>query len=243
MPASAQAAEPATPPRSAAADATRARILAAARIEFVGEGLNGARVDRIAERANINKNLIYHHFGSKDALYLRVLEEIYSALRASQKDSEIAQLPPAEGMRALVANTFDHFVATPDLIRLMSIENIHYGRHLKQSPGVKQLYAPLLDTIRDLLARGARDGVFRSGVDPIELYLSISGLAYFYLSNQHTLSWLLDRDLVSARRLGERRAHIVDMVLSYLQNGAPGGGIETRRVARTQKRSNGRKAT
>jgi TetR/AcrR family transcriptional regulator len=113
--------------------ASRARILEAARIEFVSHGLSGGRVDRIAEKSGVTKNLIYHYFGSKDALYLQVLERIYADLREHQQDHDLRNLPPVEGMKRLVSNTFDHFVATPDLIRVMSIENIHYAQHLKRS--------------------------------------------------------------------------------------------------------------
>lgn len=197
-------------------EATRARILDAARVEFVTLGLNGARVDRIAEKSGVNKNLIYHYFGSKDDLYLEVLEGIYAGLRARQQDEDLRGKPPVEAMARLVANTFDHFVATPDLIRLMSIENIHYGQHLKRSTSVKPLYRHLLETIEDILRRGQAEGAFRQNVDPVDLYLSISGLAYFFLSNQHTLSWLLDRDFAARRRVATRRQHVVDMVLSYL---------------------------
>lgn len=197
-------------------DASRARILDAARVEFVAFGLNGARVDRIAEKSGVNKNLIYHYFGSKDALYLAVLERIYADLRARQQDHDLRELPPAEGMSQLVRNTFDHFVATPDLIRLMSIENIHNAEHLKSSKSTKPLYRGLLDTIHILLKRGQAEGVFRANVDAVDLYLSISGLTYFFLSNQHTLSWLLDRDLATRQRVEKRRQHVVEMVLSYL---------------------------
>jgi TetR/AcrR family transcriptional regulator len=124
-------------------------------------------------------------------------------------------------MKRLVSNTFDHFVATPDLIRLMSIENIHYAEHLKSSSSTKALYSGLLDTIRMILKKGQEEGVFRANVDPVDLYLSISGLAYFFLSNQHTLSWLLDRDLAARRRVLKRRQHVVEMVLSYLTQSAP----------------------
>jgi len=202
-------------------EASRARILDAARIEFVSHGLSGGRVDRIAGQSGVNKNLIYHYFGSKDALYLAVLERIYADLRAQQQDQDLRGLPAVEGMKRLVSNTFDHFVATPDLIRLMSIENIHYAEHLKSSASTKSLYGGLLDTIRILLKRGQDEGAFRANVDPVDLYLSISGLAYFFLSNQHTLSWLLDRDLAARRRVLKRRQHVVEMVLSYLTQSSP----------------------
>ena len=202
-------------------EASRAKILDAARIEFVTHGLSGGRVDRIAEQSGVNKNLIYHYFGSKDALYLEVLERIYADLRARQQDEDLRELAPVEGMKRLVSSTFDHFVDTPDLIRLMSIENIHYAEHLKNSRTTKPLYGGLLDTIRILLKRGQEQGVFRGHVDPVDLYLSISGLAYFFLSNQHTLSWLLDRDLAARRRVLRRRQHVVEMVLSYLTQISP----------------------
>jgi TetR/AcrR family transcriptional regulator len=213
----------AAPKATRNAEASRAKILDAARVEFVTHGLAGARVDRIAERSQVNKNLIYHYFASKEALYLEVLEAIYGGLRASQSDDALRAMPPADGMRRLVGATFDHLVATPDLIRLMSIENIHDGRYLKGSKVVKALYRPLLDTISAILARGQADGVFRRGVDAVDLYLSISALAYFNLSNQHTLSWLLDVDLAAPTRLARRRRHVIEMVLAYLQAGGGNG--------------------
>lgn len=200
------------------AEASRARILDAAREEFVSHGLSGARVDRIAARSAVNKNLIYHYFGSKEALYLAVLEGIYANLRERQQDAHLRELPPVEGIKVLVGNTFDHFVATPELIRLMSVENIHFGQYLKRSEAVKPLYRGLLDTIKILLERGQADGTFRSDVDVVDLYLSISGLTYFFLSNQHTLSWLLDRDLIARSRVIKRRQHVIEMVLGYLTN-------------------------
>jgi TetR/AcrR family transcriptional regulator len=198
---------------------SRQLILSAAQDEFAAFGLNGARVDRIAQRVGASKNLIYHYFGSKDRLYLNALEAIYRQMRAEQDDLALQELPPLEGMRQLVANTFDHFVRAPALIRLMSIENIHLARHLKKSKSVKPLYAPLLRTIRLLLAKGQADGVFRRNVDAVDLYISMSGLAYFYLSNRHSLAWIFDQPLDEPKRLQQRRAHVVDVILGYLQHG------------------------
>ncbi len=213
-----------TPPRRTRnAAATRAHILAVAQAEFVDHGLSGARMDRIATACAVNKNLLYHYFGSKEDLYLAVIEAIWAGLRAHQRDDELLALPPDQAMRRLVTNTFDHFVATPELIRLMSVENIHYARNLRRSTTVKPLYGDLLDTLRTILQRGQSEGMFRPGVDVIDLYLSISGLAYFFLSNQHTLSWLLDRPLVTPRRVAARRRHVVDMVLAYLVHPSPDG--------------------
>ena len=197
---------------------SRQLILSAAQDEFAAYGLNGARIDRIAKRVGASKNLIYHYFGSKDRLYLNVLEGIYREMREDQDDVALQELSPVEGMRRLVGNTFDHFVRSPALIRLMSIENIHFARHLKKSTSVKPLYAPLLQTIRSLLAKGQDAGVFRKNVDPVDLYISMSGLAYFYLSNRHSLSWIFDQPLDEPKRLAQRRAHIVEVILGYLQH-------------------------
>ena len=217
-------------------EASRARILETARNEFVSYGLSGARVDQIASRSGVNKNLIYHYFGSKDALYLAVLEGIYAGLRERQRDEDLRELPPVEGIRRLVESTFDHFVATPDLIRLMSIENIHFGQYLKRSQSIKPLYRGLLDTIETLLKRGQATGIFRSDVDAIDLYLSISGLTYFFLSNQHTLSWLLDRDLTARRRVIKRRQHVVEVVLGYLLGPSPAGAEDGKMIKPESKR-------
>lgn len=226
------------PKQTRNAEATRARILETARVEFVTHGLNGARVDRIAEQAGVNKNLIYHYFGSKDDLYLEVLEGIYAGLRAKQRDDDLRGKPPVEAMAQLVANTFDHFVATPELIRLMSIENIHYAQHLKRSKSIKPLYRGLLDTLEDLLGRGQANGSFRQNVDAVDLYMSISGLAFFFLSNQHTLSWLLDRDFLAHQRVAKRRQHVVDMVLSYLTQIPPNeaGSVASVGIKREKRR-------
>ena len=198
------------------AELSRAKILDVARHEFLTYGLNGARIDRIAKDSTVNKNLIYHYFGSKEKLYLTVLEHVYVGLRARQNDEQLVRMPPVEAMIKLVGNTYDHFVNTPDLIRLMSVENIHHGRNLIHSTAVKPLYRDLVSTLGQILERGKKEKIFRQGIDVIDLYLSISGLAYFFLSNQHTLSWLLDCSLVDKKRIKKRRQHVIDMVLGYL---------------------------
>lgn len=213
-----------TPPKKRRnAEATRARILSVARAEFVANGFAGARIERIAATSGVNNNLIYHYFDSKEALYLAVIEQIYIDLRSYQKDTDLRALSPVDALQQLVISTYDHFAATPDMIRLMSVENIHNASHLKKSKRVKPLYRGLLDTLEDILDRGKADGSFRSDIDAIDLYLSISGLAYFFLSNQHTLSWLLDRKLVTRDRVSVRRKHVVDMVLTYVRKGSRRG--------------------
>lgn len=222
--------------RTRDAAATRARILATARAEFVAHGLSGARVERIAEGSGVNKNLIYHYFVSKDDLYLAVIETIYGSLREQQNDDQLCGMAPVDALARLVTTTFDHFVATPDLIRLMSVENIHNAEHLRRSTGIKPLYGGLVETIETILRRGVAEGRFRPGIDAVDLYLSISGLAYFFLSNQHTLSWLLDRDFVTPERIAARRAHVAEMVLGYVMP-PPAAEAPLHPIAATKRRT------
>ena len=205
---------PSAPPRDA--DASRARILAAATAEFARHGLSGARVDRIARRAKANKRMLYYYYGGKESLFLAVLEAAYARIRGDEQRLDLTAKPPVEGMRELVTFTWEHFLAHPDFISLLATENLHRAKHLKRSTRIRSLHSPLVATISDLLARGQRAGVFRAGVDPVQLYVSIAALNYFYLSNAYTLSTIFGRDLCAPKAKDERIAHVVDLVLGAL---------------------------
>ncbi|UCE30149.1 MAG: TetR family transcriptional regulator [Burkholderiales bacterium] len=200
-------------------DPTRSVILAAATDEFATHGLGGARVDRIAERAGINKRMLYYYFGHKDDLFLVVLEESYRRIREAEVELNLTRTDPVEGIRRLVTFTWNYYREHPEFIRLLNSENMHRAEHLKRSRHIRAMHSPLVATIEDLLERGRRTGVFRAGVDPVQLYVSIAGLAYFYLSNQHTLSTIFGRDLDAPRELAERLSHMIDVVLGYLIRG------------------------
>jgi TetR/AcrR family transcriptional regulator len=207
-------------PRTRDAIHTQDRILAAAQAEFARKGYDGARVDSIVRRAKVSKNLVYHHFRSKEDLYIRVLERTYETLRRRQNEVSLTGLGPIEGMRRLCESTFQTFVDEPEIIVMLNVENLHRGRHLGKSTIIRALYNPLMVAIKALLQEGEKNGVFRKGVDPVELYISISALGYFYLSNRHTLSLLFDRPLKDPTLLSRRRDHIVEVILSYLTHGA-----------------------
>jgi AcrR family transcriptional regulator len=196
---------------------TMARILAAGMKEFSEKGLAGARVDKIARRSGLNKNMIYHYFRSKEGLFEAVLERMYTAIRERQNDLAIRDLEPEEGMRKLIEVTFDAFAERPEFISLINTENLCKAQHVRRSPKILALYDPLIETIGELLKRGAAKGVFRPGVDPVDLYISIVSLGEYYLSHRYTLSALLKTDLMAETRLKQRYAHVVDVVLSYLR--------------------------
>ncbi len=195
---------------------TRARILEAARVEFARGGLGGARIDQITERAGSNKRMIYYYFGNKEALFLAALESAYEHIRRAEQSLRLTEFDPAEGMRRLVKFTWKYYLAHPEFITLLNSENLHRARHLKKSKQIQALHSPLVAMLEVLLQRGQRAGVFRRGVDPVQLYISIAALGYFYLSNNHTLSTIFGQDLMQARALKQRLAHMTELVLGYL---------------------------
>ena len=196
---------------------TCATILAAATAEYSRKGLDGARVDKIARRSGVNKRMIYHYFGDKEGLYLAVLEKSYTAIRAAEFKLSLAGQDPVEGMRTLVRFTWKYLVAHPEFLSLLSTENLHRAANLKKLPHIRKLHSPLIGMISELLQRGVKRKLFRKGVDPMQLYISIAALGFFYLSNKHTLSTIFDRDLSAPVTLAERELHIVDVVLGYLR--------------------------
>ena len=195
---------------------TRARILEAARTEFARRGLGGARVDQIAARAGSNKRMIYYYFGNKEALFLAALESAYAHIREAEQSLKLSDLDPAAGMRRLVRFTWKYYLAHPEFITLLNSENLHRARHLKKSNEIRALHSPLVALLERLLQRGQRAGVFRRGVDPVQLYISIAALGYFYLSNNHTLSTIFGQDLMQVRALKQRLTHMTELVLGYL---------------------------
>lgn len=201
---------------------TKERILAAAIDVFSSQGLGGARVDAIAARASTNKRMIYHYFGNKDQLFLHVLEAVYDHIRSHERELHLDDLEPEAAMRELVRYTFDYFVENPHFIRLLNNENLYEAVHLRNSPSIRDMHMPLTAQIKTILDRGVAAGVFREGVDPMQLYISIAGVGYFYLSNVHTLSAIFGRALGSVEAVEERRRHVIDVVLGYLR--PPGRG-------------------
>jgi AcrR family transcriptional regulator len=207
--------EAAKRPRNSAK--TKASILAAARVEFADRGFEGARVDAIADRAGANKRLLYHYFGNKEDLYRAVLLEAYTEIRAGERALSLDRYDPVEAMDRLVRFTFRHFLANPWFPRLLGTENIENARFLKTLPDIKALHSPLVGQIAEIIERGAKDGLFRRDVDPVQLYISVAALGFFYVSNTATLSVIFERDLSSVAMVQEREAHAVQMVLDFLQ--------------------------
>ena len=198
-------------------NASRAAILAAARGEFSARGLSGARVKTIAERAGVNKQLIYYYFGSKDDLYRAALEAVYAEIRAFELGLKLGDLPAVEAMAALVGFSFDYLARHPDFIGMLNHENAQGARHVRASNAIRAANSPLIELIAATLKRGVATRVFRRGVDPVELYISIAGMSYFFFSNRLTLSSIFARDLAAAAIEASYRAHVVALTLAGLR--------------------------
>jgi AcrR family transcriptional regulator len=189
----------------------RLRILEAAKQEFSAHGLAGARVDRIAAKAGANKRMLYYHVGNKDELYLAVLEGAYDKIRSEERGLDLEHLDPPEAIRRLI-----EFLRNPEFLSLLQTENLARARHLKRSTKVKSMHSPFVEMIRTVVRRGVESGDFQVAVDPVQLYISIAALSFFYLSNSATLGVIFGRDLLAKDAKDERLAHMVGLVLAAL---------------------------
>lgn len=195
---------------------SKERIIKVAIEEFSAKGFDGARVDEVSRRSGVNKTLIYHYIGNKDRLFTAVLEATYRTIRERQGDFMAGRLPPAEGVRQLAQLLMAIWVEHQEFGRLLTTENFLGGKHIKKSKAIRRMYNPLVDALNNLLERGVQQGIFRDGIDPIDLYISMSALSAYYVSHCHTLNALFHADLLSPRRLRQREMHIIDMILRYV---------------------------
>ena len=203
--------------RSRDADRTQQEILAAATAEFAAHGFGGGRIEAIAERAGVNKKLLYYYFEGKDELFLAVLEQTYADIRAAERDLHLEAMTPLQAIESMVVFTWRHYLAHPEFLALLNSENMQGAVHLKRSPRIRQMNSPLIDDLAKVLKRGEKSGELRGGIDAMQLYISIAGLAYFYLSNKHTLGTIFGRDLMAKSALDERLAHMTAVVVRYVQ--------------------------
>lgn len=200
-------------PRPRDAEATKARILNAAKKEFAKSGMGGARVDVIAEKAQANKRMIYHYFGSKEGLFQTVLENAYVDIRTAEQKLNLDHLEPREALERLVRFTWAYYLKNPEFITLVNSENLHRAKHLKKSEVVKIYNRKLVSLMDGILSRGVATGVFRPGVDPVQLNITVAAIGYYYLTNRFTGSIVFERDLMAKEALEERLRFNIDTVM------------------------------
>lgn len=197
-------------------EGVRRDILTVAMEEFSQNGLSGARIDEIAARTRTSKRMIYYYFGDKEGLYQRVLEEAYGKVRGGESDLELEGLDPRAALERLCRFTFDHHRRNPDFIRMVMIENIHHGRHMQVSQTIRGLNRPAIEALEGVLKRGQESGVFRIGIDPLELHWQISALSFFNVSNSATFSHIFGGELFTGEGQERLSAHVAEMVLRYV---------------------------
>ena len=160
--------------------------------------------------------MLYHYFGGKELLYLAVLEESYAAIRSAEADLDLGHRAPREAMEELVLFTWHYYLDHPEFLSLLGTENLLRGKFVKRSERVVAMNSPLIAALQDVLERGRKAKLFRAGIDPLDVYLSIAALGFFYLSNRWTLSTVFRRDLMDTAELTRWGEHMVGMVLTFI---------------------------
>lgn len=192
-------------------------ILDVATKEFSSKGLSGARIDEIAARTHTSKRMVYYYFGGKEGLYVAVLEDAYSKIRAIETQLDLDHLDPEAALRRLVGFTFDYEGSNQDFINLVMNENIHKGQYLSKSKLIRKLNIPAINEVKRVYERGCKAKVFRSGIDPIDIHWAISALCFFNVSNRHTFSIIFDRDMTSPKSVRERRENVIEQIVRFVR--------------------------
>ena len=200
---------------------TMAEILTVATHEFADKGLTGARIDAIAAATRTSKRMIYYYFGSKDGLYLAVLEEAYRRMRTIESDLQLDGLPPVQALQRLVEFTYDHHRDNEDFIRLVMNENIQRGDYLRQSQSIQQLNTRAIDSVREVYDRGVAQGVFRVGLDPVDIHSAISACTFFNVSNRHTFGLIFQDRASQEKATTLKRSHVVELILRFVSHSIP----------------------
>ena len=217
-PAAASSARTAAMRKPKAPEANRARIVQAAIDEFASRGFKGASMDAIAARTHTTRAMINYYFGSKEKLYLAVLEQVYAEIRQAESLLDLDHLAPVDAIRRIVEFTFDYYLSHEDFVRIVVAENQAKGRHFKKSKAMRTLNRPIIDLLARVIERGQADGTFRRDVDPVDVHMAIAALGMFNVTNQYTFGAIFQRDMGAKGDVRRRREMVADVILSYLTN-------------------------
>ncbi|GAA0996786.1 TetR/AcrR family transcriptional regulator [Acrocarpospora macrocephala] len=184
--------------------------------EFADKGYTGARIDDIALRTQTTKKMIYYYFGDKEGLYRAVLERSIASIRAEEQQVHVGDLDPLTALRRVIELTFDYHERHPDFVRLMAGENILRGEQLRKSGVRDELASPALALLSEIVERGLRTGVFRQGIDAVDLHFAITSFSFFRMSNQFTFEWLFESNPATPENRERLRKLLSDMVTGYV---------------------------
>ena len=199
-----------------APEENRARIVAAAIDEFASRGFKGASMDAIAARTDTTRALINYYFGSKEKLYIAVLEQVYAGIREAEGRLDLDHLEPVAAIRRIVEFTYTYYLEHEGFVRIVVAENQAHGRHLKKSKAMRSLNRPIIDRLTGVIARGQAGGRFRRDVDPVEIHKAIAALGMFNVTNRYTFGAIFQREMGKQGDVAKRRDVVADMIISYL---------------------------
>ncbi|MDR6860466.1 TetR/AcrR family transcriptional regulator [Variovorax guangxiensis] len=194
-------------------DNTKQVILDAARVEFAKAGLAGARVDKIAETSGANKRMLYHYFGGKEQLFAAVIEDAYGNIRGQEMQLGLDDLPPEQAMKKLVEFTWEYYLANPEFITLVNSENLHQAKHIAGNRELRKLQKAYVETVDTILKRGEETGVFRPGIDALQLCITIAAIGFYYLTNRHTGGVLFGFNFTSREALATRLKFNIETIM------------------------------
>lgn len=208
---------PANAKRKNDPEGLKKRILAGALATFAEFGLQGARMEQIAEHAQTTKRMVVYHFSNKETLYMEVLEQVYQAIRQHETGLNLAEMPPVVAMARLAEASFDYHISHPDFMRLVCSENLMRGRYISQSPRIKELNQSALNVLENILARGKEAGVFDNQVDTVDVHRLISSICTHNVSNRYTFHTLFGGNESEQQSIARNRQLVVDATLRYLR--------------------------
>lgn len=191
------------------------KIFHSAIMLFAEYGLNGARMEQIAEKAGTTKRMVVYHYKNKEGLYLQTLEYVYTQIRASEKQLSLAGMPPVEALVHLVEATFDYHADHPDYIRIICMENMQRGRFMQQSSYLRQVNRSALELLEAILHRGKEKQLFNQTVDARDLHRLISSFSFHYVANSYTFTLLFEEGADEHTQRQHYRKMAVQVALRY----------------------------
>jgi len=199
--------------------ASRAGIVAAAIDEFAARGFKGASMDAIAARTHTTRALINYYFGSKEKLYIAVLEQVYAEIREAEGKLDLDHLAPLDAVRSIVKFTYDYYLTHEGFVRIVVAENQARGRQFRKSKAMRTLNRPIIDRLARVIERGQAQGLFRADIDPVEVHKSIAALGMFNVTNQYTFGSIFQREMGAKGDVTRRCEMVTELILSYLTRG------------------------
>ena len=214
--------------REQAAQTTRDNILRAATKVFARYGYDGGSVEKISKSAKSFDRMIYYYFGSKEGLFIEVLEDMYRRMNDAELELSLDIEHPIESLTDVICFVVSYYSKNPEFITLLNTENLHKGKHISKSMRAREYSSPAIEVIRRVLESGQAQGLFRKDVSARDVYLLIAATGYFYMSNRHTLSAFLGEDLETPDALVHWESFVIDSVLRTV---APGPSLPKGKAA------------